>query len=63
MIQSATADDAAAQRFKSVIQNKLVMGNALSITGMVLGLRSLFDLLNFAHLEGSSKGIYLNHRD
>lgn len=36
--ETATADDAAASAFKSRVQNKLVIGNALIISSCVVGL-------------------------
>lgn len=36
--ETATADDAAASAFKSRVQNKLVIGNALIISSSVVGL-------------------------
>lgn len=36
--QSAQADEPSADKFKSLIRNKLVMGNAIMITTMAIGL-------------------------
>ena len=50
-LQRATADEVAANRFKALIQNKLVMGNALIISLMVLGLAIFLISILFLYIR------------
>ena len=49
--QLATADDKAAARFKSAIQNKLVIGNALIICLLIVGVGMLLVSILFLYIR------------
>lgn len=49
--QIATADEVSANRFKSLIQNKLIIGNALIICFMVLGLAIFLICIIFLYIR------------